>query len=261
MQSPLRRRGLSLALATVVSMTVALPGWSAPQAPEATELSAAFRLAQNMQEKTVAVVEFENHTGMSSYDNLKRGLSESLMSKLSRRPELKLVERGQLQKAIKELGFSQSVYASGAKAKEIGKMTGADVLVTGDILKAGNRFEINVRIIDVETARVLVAESYNFQSENDTLLVVDYLSLLIPQKMGLYVSDRELEMARQRLSGNQMASGDMTWVWWTIGGVAVVAAIGIVVAVALGGGENQTNNNVINIGGGDSGGNDGVLDL
>lgn len=237
-----RSRGLSLLMAGVMGLTLASPGWSAP-----TTHSESFQLAQQMQGKAVAVVDFENHTGMSSYDNLKRGLSESLMAKLSKRPELTLVERNQLEKAIKELGFSQSVYADSTQAKQIGKMAGADMLVTGDIVKAGNRFEINVRMIEVETSRIVVADSYSFRSENDTLLVVDYLSLLIPQKMGLYVSDRELELARQRLRGDQMGNNDMAWVWWVVGGVVIVAAAAGIAVAATGGGATQ--NNVVNIGG------------
>jgi len=36
---------------------------------------------------SIAVVDFENHTGNGSYDSLKRGLSESLMTKLANRPD------------------------------------------------------------------------------------------------------------------------------------------------------------------------------
>ncbi len=177
----------ALALSALMFCTLSTPAWSAtPQVQET------FHMAQAVQKKTVAVVDFNNDTGQKQYDNLKRGISESLMTKLAARPELILVERNQLEKAIKELGFSQSVYASSTQAKEIGKMTGASYLVTGDVVKAGDRFEINVRMLEVETARVLVSQSYAFQSENDILPVVDYLSLLIPQKLGLYVSDREL---------------------------------------------------------------------
>lgn len=222
------RRSLSLLLTASLSLGLALPAVAAPA--ESPEL---IRLAQNSSGKHLAVVDFENHTGETRFDNLKRGLSESLSSKLARRPELKLVERSQLEKAVKELGFAQSVYASATEAKEIGKMAGADVLVTGALVKAGERLELNVRVIDVETAQIVVADSYDFQSENDTLLVMDYLSLLIPQKLGLYVSDRELDMARNRLRAQQMAeSGNNNWIWWTVGGVAVAVAIGVGVALA-----------------------------
>ena len=191
-----------------------------------------FTLAQATQARTIAVVDFNNDTGKSDHDNLKRGISESLMTKLARRPELTLVERGQLSKAIQELGFSQSVYASGTEAKAIGKMAGASYLVTGNVVKAGDRFEINVRMLDVETAQVLVSESYRFQNENDILLVVDYLSLLIPRKLGLYVSEREMDMAKNQLrtsqtvaEAGQAQAPDNSWIWWTTGGVVVAAAI------------------------------------
>lgn len=199
----------------------------APQS-QSTEV---FTLAQATQTQTIAVVDFNNDTGKAEHDNLKRGISESLMTKLARRPELTLVERGQLSKAIQELGFSQSVYASGTEAKAIGKMAGASYLVTGNVVKAGDRFEINVRMLDVETAQVLVSESYRFQNENDILLVVDYLALLIPRKLGLYVSEREMEMAQNQLRANTnltatgSAANDNSWIWWTTGGVVVAAAI------------------------------------
>ncbi|MBF2054276.1 MAG: DUF2380 domain-containing protein [Candidatus Sericytochromatia bacterium] len=223
------RRSLSLLLTASFSLGLALPVWAGPP----TDMSQSVPTQSIQTGRNLAVVDFENHTGDKRFDNLKRGLSESLSSKLARRPELKLVERSQLDKAVKELGFAQSVYASATEAKEIGKMAGADVIVTGALVKAGTRLELTVRVIDVETAQIIVADSYDFQSENDTLLVMDYLSLLIPQKLGLYVSDRELDMARNRLRAQQMAkSGDNNWIWWTVGGVAVAVAIGVGVALA-----------------------------
>lgn len=226
----LRSRGLALVMSGILGLSISMPAWSHEIGGETI---AQFRLAEQMESKTVAVVDFDNHTGSAAYDNLKRGISESLMTKLARRPELTLVERNQLEKALKELGFGQSVYVNPNSAKQIGKMLNADYLVTGDVVKAGNRFEINVRMIEVETARVLVSESYGFQSENDILLVVDYLSLLIPRKLNLYVSDTELDTARGRLAGTATATGpDNSWIWWTVGGVVVGGALITVVILA-----------------------------
>lgn len=228
----LRSRGLALVLAGILSTGMSLPAWS----QQNSEFIGSYRVAQQSEQKTLAVVDFENHTGDAGQDHLKRGIAESLMTKLARRTELTLVERSQLDKAIKELGFGQSVYADAGKAKEVGKMLNADYLVTGDVVKAGNRFEINVRMIDVETAKVLVSESYAFQSENDILVAVDYLSLLIPRKLNLYVSDRELEMVKSQLRGRDgvsaQSNNDMSWIWWAVGAAVVVGA-GIAVAVVL----------------------------
>lgn len=241
----MRSRGLALVLAGMIGAGVSLPAWSAETPANS---SAEIRLAaKQMSTRAIAVVDFENHTGDAGYDNLKRGISESLMTKLARRPEFTLVERTQLDKALKEVGFSQSVYADPNKAKQIGKMINADYIVTGDVVKAGNRFEINARMIEVETAKVLVTESYNFQSENDILPVVDYLALLIPRKLNLYVSDTELDMARSKLNTGSQATAqgpDNSWIWWTIGGVVAAGAIITVVVLAatgkLGGNQNIT---------------------
>ncbi len=235
----------ALLLTTLIAGSVHLPAWS--QTQSANETITRFQVAQKTERRHIAVVDFNNDTGLAEYDNLKRGLAESLMTKLARRPELTLVERNQLEKAIKELGFGQSAYASGTQAKEIGKMAGADYLVTGNILKAGDRFEINVRMLEVETAKVTVSESYSFQSENDTLMVVDYLSLLIPKKLGLYVSDREIDLAKNRLraSTQMMAEnpGDNGWVWWAVGGALVAGAVVTIAVLAARRDTSTTNNN------------------
>lgn len=226
---------ITLSFTRVAEANTAVAPYYTP--PHTAQSSAVFTLAQAMAQRTVAVVDFNNDTGSEAYDNLKRGISESLMTKLARRPELTLVERGQLSKAIKELGFSQSVYASGTEAKAIGKMTGASYLITGNVVKAGDRFEINVRMLDVETAQVLVSESYRFRTENDILPVVDYLALLIPRKLGLYVSERELDLAKNQLRASTFSSEesvqDNSWMWWTAGGVVLAAAlIGLIIYVA-----------------------------
>lgn len=226
---------ITLSFTHVAEANTVVSHYTPPKAPQS---STVFTLAQAMSQQTVAVVDFNNDTGSDAYDNLKRGISESLMTKLARRPELTLVERGQLSKAIQELGFSQSVYASGTEAKAIGKMAGARYLITGNIIKAGERFEINVRMLEVETAKVLVSESYRFRTENDILPVVDYLSLLIPRKLGLYVSERELDMAKNQLRATTLRAeesaqmSDNNWIWWTAGGVVLAAAlIGTIIAV------------------------------
>lgn len=237
----------TLLLTALIASSIHMPVWS--QVNTQSDTITRFQVAQKMEQRNLAVVDFNNDTGLSQYDNLKRGVAESLMTKLARRPELTLVERNQLEKAIKELGFGQSAYASGTQAKEIGKMAGADYLVTGNILKAGARFEINVRMIEVETAKVIVSESYAFQSENDTLMVVDYLSLLIPKKLGLYVSDSEMDLAKNRLRAStqtitENTGSDNNWIWWAVGGAVVVgAAVTVAVLATRQGGSTTTNNN------------------
>jgi TolB-like protein len=221
MKYALPLRSLACSLSAVLALTcLPMPSALATEG----EFVAQIRIAQQINNKSIAVAEFTNDTGEPRFDYLKKAFAESLMTKLARRPELSFVERSQLDKAIKEIGFGQTAFADGAKAAQIGKMAGANALVTGSLIKAGDRFEINVRMIDVETAKVLVSESHAFKSENEAFPAVDYLSLLIPRKLGLYVSDQEIDMARNQLRGGTVTANNdwMMWVW--IGGGVVVIA-------------------------------------
>lgn len=191
-------------------------------------------------DKIIAVVEFSNDTGDSKYDNLKRGLSESLITKLARYKDLKVVERTKLDLALKEIGFSQSVHVDTDSAVKIGKMIGANAIVTGNIVKAGSKFEINIRMFDVETSKILVSEGTTFNSEDDILLVVEYLSLRIPNGLGMYVNIDDLMKAKEAIktSTNQnttiSSGGDNSWIIWTVVGVVVVSGGVIIVLAATG---------------------------
>lgn len=192
--------------------------------------------------RSIAVIDFSNDTGDKKLDHLKKGLSESLITKLAAYPGLKIVERGKLDAAMKELGFGQTLYADSSSAAQIGKIVGANTIVSGSLVKAGGRFEMNVRVFDVATSRILISEGYGFQSETETLDVVKYLSMRIPHEFGLKVDldtyAKTKQLLDSRMSGGTVGNGDTNWVLWAvIGGVAVV---GIVVAVVVAGRPTQT---------------------
>lgn len=195
-----------------------------------------------MATRVIAVIDFSNDTGDTKLDHLKKGLSESLITKLAGYKDLKIVERSKLDAALKELGFGQTLYADSSTAAQIGKVVGANTIVSGSLVKAGSRFEMNVRVFDVETSRILVSEGYAFQSENETLDVVKYLSMRIPHEFGIKVDidaySKTKQMLDARMSGGSPMGSDNSWIIWAVvGGVAVV---GIVVAVIALGSPKQT---------------------
>jgi TolB-like protein len=59
---------------------------------------------------------------------------------------------------IKEFQLSQSGIIDTSYAKQIGKITGADAIVTGSVIKIGNSLRLDARIIDVESGIILTAE-------------------------------------------------------------------------------------------------------
>ncbi|MBC2602979.1 CsgG/HfaB family protein [Puniceicoccus vermicola] len=109
---------------------------------------------------TAAVFDFEVSEGIPG----DRGseISALLYADLSGSENLFLVEREQLDAifAEQELGLAGNVSAQTAAA--VGQLTGAQVLVTGRMFEAGNRFFIVARIISAETGRV-IAEKVSFE--------------------------------------------------------------------------------------------------
>jgi TolB-like protein len=72
-----------------------------------------------------------------------------------------MIERARLADALKEMEMAMTGLIDPSKAAEIGKMLGAQAMVVGSISQAGADFIINARLISVESAAVLVADSIN----------------------------------------------------------------------------------------------------
>ncbi len=101
---------------------------------------------------SIAVFDFD-----SKDDNVRElgpKVATLLNANLSAEPNLIIVERAELEKALgeQELGLSGTVTAD--TAAKVGKLTGAKVLVTGRVFKTDTEFFIVAKIIGTETSRV-----------------------------------------------------------------------------------------------------------
>src|SRR5437016_4653363 len=76
--------------------------------------------------------------------------AQLLGAELSNAPNLMLVERQELEKALgeQELGLSGTV--SPETAAQVGKLTGAKVLITGRVFGVGNKFSLVTKIMSTE---------------------------------------------------------------------------------------------------------------
>lgn len=83
--------------------------------------------------------------------------SEELVTKLFKTKRVRVVERGQLKKALAELKFNLSELVDPDRAKQLGKQVGADAIVSGTVSDLGTSVKINARVIEVERGDVLAA--------------------------------------------------------------------------------------------------------
>ena len=101
---------------------------------------------------TVAVFDFTSKDESSK--DLGPKVSALLTALLSAEPDLILLERAELDKALgeQELGLSGTVAAD--TAAKVGTLTGAKVLVTGSLFKADKNLMAVAKVIGTETGRV-----------------------------------------------------------------------------------------------------------
>jgi TolB-like protein len=107
---------------------------------------------------TVAVLYFDNNSSNREYDVLQKGLADMLVTDLSQVESLQVVEREKLQALVDELKLQRSKFFDPATAQRLGKGIGARYAVTGALAAIAPKVRIDVRVIEVATARVVVAD-------------------------------------------------------------------------------------------------------
>jgi len=141
------------------------PSESAPFVVDPNDLDKlASQLAENcanhpiakeiMKKGNIAIATFDliDISSPSVAKNAIEDLSTSMINK-----GFQLVERGQLDKVIKELKIQSSGAIDPKTAQEIGKLTGADLILVGSISDRGNFVVINARLLETKTGKAIVA--------------------------------------------------------------------------------------------------------
>jgi len=84
---------------------------------------------------------------------LEQSVPKMLETKLIASPKVRLVERSRIDDVLKELEFQQSDYV-GEQAAEIGKILGAQFLITGNVSMLGHDLILSVKLVNTETSEI-----------------------------------------------------------------------------------------------------------
>ena len=103
----------------------------------------------------IIVAEFENINGLG--DAVPRSLQEMVITEFVRAKHFKVVERSQLDKAVKELKLGLSDIVDADNARKIGKIVGASYIVVGSISQSLGSVSVNARIFSIERAEIISA--------------------------------------------------------------------------------------------------------
>jgi TolB-like protein len=108
--------------------------------------------------KTVAISYFDNNSKDPEYAPLSKGIADMMITELSDADAIRVVEREKLEKLLKEIELNKSEYIDPETAQKLGKGLGAEAILTGAFLVKGDRMRIDARLIEVQTAEVLLTE-------------------------------------------------------------------------------------------------------
>jgi len=170
---------MKISLSRRIALLVALFLISAPlllaQESDIKDLaeSLAKTLAATGQHQSVAVVDFTdlqaNVTPLGQYFSAE--LEDALVNASSR---VEVIDRSRLQVIIKEHKLASNGLIDPSTARELGKIAGVGVLITGTITPFGDTVRLSVKALDSESARVDAAISRNIPK---TPTIIELLNL------------------------------------------------------------------------------------
>jgi curli biogenesis system outer membrane secretion channel CsgG len=113
----------------------------------------------------VVVWDFDNQTvpalasiPVGAADWLQRSLSESLVAALLRQPGQVVVDRLKLRAVLAEQQLGAGELTDQATRLRLGRIAGAQRMVFGGFFVVGDQVQVNVRVVDAATSRVLFSD-------------------------------------------------------------------------------------------------------
>ncbi len=111
--------------------------------------------AVHPERKTVAVLSFTNGSGDPQYDPLGKGIAAMMITDLSSVSTIRLVERERLNDLTKEMELQQSQAVDPLTAATVGKLAGAQYVVTGAIVALDPMMRLDTRVVNVATTEIV----------------------------------------------------------------------------------------------------------
>jgi uncharacterized protein involved in high-affinity Fe2+ transport/TolB-like protein len=132
---------------------------------------------RTIQRRYVNVIYLQSLTGRKvavvAFGSSSAALSEYVIDELSRAlvnsRALTVVDRKELDKVREELRFQLSGEVSDESARSIGKLLGADAVVSGSLADVGNAYRFGLKVLDVERAAIESAPAFDIARRDPRL--------------------------------------------------------------------------------------------
>jgi len=143
----------------------------------------------------IAVLDFQLQGEQFANKDMGKIVAEWFITAMVREGRFDVIERRMLQKLLNEQKLTMSGVVDANSATQIGKLLGVKVIITGSLMNLRNSTGINARIIDVESASIIAAESVKGPATADLQDLVIEMSHKIMKNFPLegYVVNRSGE--------------------------------------------------------------------
>ena len=143
---------------------------------------------------SIAVLPFSNHSGNPEQEFFSDGISEDIISELSRFHSLFIIARNS----------SFRFRGSNLGIREIGLQLGVQYVVEGSVRRAGNRVRISAQLIEAETEKQIWAERYD-QDLEDVFEVQDEVTRSIVAVLPGRIQEDIVDRAARKPTENMKA--------------------------------------------------------
>jgi non-specific serine/threonine protein kinase len=158
------------------------------------ESSGIRRAAPAVHEHSIAVLYFENLSGMKEDEYLRDGITEDITTELSKIKGLKTFSRAMV------LAYRDKSVTAG----QVGKELGASYVLVGSLRRAGARLRINAQLVDAATDFPLWSERYDREMK-DVFEVQDEIAEKIAAALRITLSPQEQKALSAKPTENLQA--------------------------------------------------------
>jgi len=106
-------------------------------------------------ENSIAVISFENQTGDKSYDYLQKAIPHLLITSLEQKGGAYIPSWERLRDLLKQAGQGDRSQIDAGLGFELCRREGVKAIVLGSFVKAGDIFALDIKVLDVETKKLL----------------------------------------------------------------------------------------------------------
>ncbi len=147
-----------------------------------------------VREKSVAVLYFENLSGAKEDEYLRDGMTEDVITELSKVKELRVFPRAAV------VAFRDQP----ATAPQIGQQLGTQYVLGGSLRRAGARLRITAQLVEVRSGTSVWAERYD-RELSDVFEVQDEIARNITQALRITLTPHEEKLLAARPTGDPRA--------------------------------------------------------